>query len=328
MEYFRAGLINPRTVFDMFPNLSTNEASSSTPQPAEGLGRLVNELSVEFVSILDLDELIETVARRVGEVIEYKFFSLFLVDEARGGLVWKKAVGYSQEEVETREVIPFDRSVASAAWREGQTINVSDVSRDSRYLPIATEEGSRPNSEIAVPLSLVRENRIVGVLTIESSEPNYFTRDHERILNVLGSHLAIALEHARVYDELRQRTREMRTLIEIGHEITSILDLDRLLNHIAALLDRIINYEFLLVGLIDETREEFVWHVEKGYGAQKKERANRTKVSHGVVGRAVRERRTQIVGDVLRDPDYYITDKWEGQGQRSEIGRASCRERV
>src|SRR5215475_12332879 len=303
----------------MFPNLSTNDASSSAAQPAEELRRLVNELSVEFVSILDLDELIETVARRVGEVIEYKFFSLFLVDEARGGLVWKKAVGYSQEEVETREVIPFDRSVASAAWREGQTINVSDVSRDSRYLPIATEEGSRPRSEIAVPLSLPRENRIVGVMTLESLEPNYFTGDHERALTGLGNHLAVALEHARVYDELRRRTREMRTLIEIGHEIASILDLDRLLNHIAALLDRIINYEFLLVGLIDETREELVWHVEEGYGATKREHATRTKISHGVVGRAVRERRTQIVGDVSRDPDYYLSGKWAGQGQRSEI---------
>ncbi|MBO0724134.1 MAG: SpoIIE family protein phosphatase [Blastocatellia bacterium] len=303
----------------MFPNLSTNEASSSAAQPAEELGRLVNELSVEFVSILDLDELIETVARRVGEVIDYKFFSLFLVDEARGGLVWEKAVGYSPEEVETREVIPFDRSVASAAWREGQTINVGDVSRDSRYLPIATEEGSRPRSEIAVPLSLPRENRIVGVMTLESPEPNYFTSDHERALTALGNHLAVALEHARVYDELRRRTREMRTLIEIGHEIASILDLDRLLNHIAALLDRIIKYEFLLVGLIDEAREEFVWHVEEGYGATKREHASRTKISHGVVGRAVRERRTQIVGDVSRDPDYYLSGKWAGQGQRSEI---------
>src|SRR5215813_2442875 len=198
MEYFRAGLINPRTVFDMFPNLSTNEASSSTPQPAEGLGRLVNELSVEFVSILDLDELIETVARRVGEVIDYKFFSLFLVDEARGGLVWKKAVGYSSEEAPVGKVIPLDRSVASAAWREGHTINVGDVSRDSRYLPVATEEGILPRSEIAVPLPLARENRIVGVMTLESLEPNYFTRDHELALSELGNHLAVALEHARV----------------------------------------------------------------------------------------------------------------------------------
>ncbi|MGH9765847.1 MAG: SpoIIE family protein phosphatase [Blastocatellia bacterium] len=303
----------------MFPNLHTNDTASTATQSAQRLQRLVNELSFEFISILDLDELIERVAHRIREVIDYKFFNIFLVDEPRGGLAWKKAVGYDSEEVAAHEIIPFDRSIASAAWREGHTINVGDVSRDSRYLPITTEGGSPPRSEIAVPLSLVRENKIVGVLTIESSEPNYFTRDHERILNVLGNHLAIALEHARVYDELRQRTREMRTLIEIGHEITSILDLDRLLNHIAPLLDRIISYEFLLVGLIDETREEFVWHVEEGYGAQKRERASRTKVFQGVVGRAIRERRTQIVGDVLRDRDYYVTDKWEGQGQRSEI---------
>lgn len=300
----------------MFPNASITDTAA---QSAQRLQRLVNELSVEFISILDLDELIERVAERVREVIDYKFFNIFLVDEARGGLLWKKAIGYNPEEVAAHEIIPFDRSIASAAWRERHTIVVGDVTRDSRYLPIGAEGGSPPRSEIAVPLSLARENKIVGVLTIESSEANYFTRDHERILSVLGAHLAIALEHARVYDELRQRTREMRTLIEIGHEITSILDLDRLLNHIAPLLDRIISYEFLLVGLIDETREEFVWHVEEGYGAPKHERASRTKVSRGVVGRAVRERRTQIVADVFRDPDYYLTDKWEGQGQRSEI---------
>ncbi len=303
--------------------MSANPSAQHIPAPAtesaEQLQRLVNELSVEFISILDLDELIERVANRIREVIDYKFFNLFLVDEARGGLLWKKSIGYKPEEIEAHELIPFDRSIASAAWREGATINVGDVTRDARYLHISTESGNEPRSEIAVPLALIREKKIVGVLTIENAEPNYFNRDHERILSVLGNHLAIALEHARVYDELRQRTREMRTLIEIGHEITSILDLDKLLNHIAPMLDRMIHYEFLLVGLIDEASEEFVWHVEDGYGVQKKERANRTKVSQGVVGRAVRERRTQIIADVLRDPDYYLTEKWEGQGQRSEI---------
>jgi sigma-B regulation protein RsbU (phosphoserine phosphatase) len=166
---------------------------------------------------------------------------------------------------------------------------------------------------------LVSEQKVVGVLTIESPEENYFRREHEQSLELVGRHLAIALEHARVYDELRQRTREMQTLIEIGHEITSILDLDRLLNHIAPLLDRVITYEFLLVGLIDPLREEFVWHVELGYGAQQQERETRTPVNRGIVGRAVRERRTQIANDVRTDPDYYVTENWRGQGQRAEI---------
>ncbi|HKX27121.1 MAG TPA: SpoIIE family protein phosphatase [Blastocatellia bacterium] len=298
----------------MTSNLPTNAAPA-----AHRLQRLIEEFSVEFISILDLDELIERVANRLREVIDYKFFNLFLVDETRGGLVWKKSIGYQEEEVAAYEVIPFDRSIASAAWREKHTINVGEVGQDPRYLPIATIGADQPRSEIAVPLALVRENKIVGVLTIESSEPNYFTREHERVLNVLGNHLAIAFEHARVYEELRQRTSEMQTLIAIGHEITSILDLDKLLNHIAPMLDRVLEYDFLLVGLINESGESFVWRVEEGYGVQGKGHPNRTLVSKGIVGRAVREGRTQVVRDVLRDPDYYLSSTAAELGQRSEI---------
>ncbi|NDD65689.1 MAG: GAF domain-containing protein, partial [Acidobacteria bacterium] len=97
------------------------------------LQELINELSIEFISILDLDELIDRVASRLREVIDFKFFNLFLVDEKRGGLVWKKSVGFKPDEMAAHEVIPFDRSIASAAAREGQTITVGDVSLDSRY---------------------------------------------------------------------------------------------------------------------------------------------------------------------------------------------------
>jgi len=120
-------------------------------------------------------------------------------------------------------------------------------------------------------------------------------------------------------EELQRRTREMQTLIEIGHEMSSILDLDRLLNQIASLLDRVIDYDFLFVGLIDEMREQFVWHVEGGSGARKSERPSRTELTEGVVGRTIRERRIQIVDNVLLDPDYYVTDNLSGDGQRSEI---------
>jgi len=297
----------------------SEDPAGTVDRSTQRLQSLINELSIEFISILDLDELIDRVAHRLREVIDFKFFNLFLVDEKRGGLVWKKSIGFKPNEMAEYELIPFDRSIASAAVREGQTITVGDVRLDSRYLEIETEGEKKPRSEIAVPLSLVRDNKIVGVLTIESSEPNYFTRDHERVLNVLGKQLAIALDHARIYDELRQRTREMRTLIEIGHEITSILELNHLLNHIAPLLNRVIEYEFLLVGLIDEPRGEFVWHVELGYGARKRDRETRTPIGRGIVARAVRDRQTQIVNDVLRDPDYYVTDNWRGQGQRAEI---------
>ncbi len=190
----------------------------------ERVQQLISDLSVEFISILDLDELIERVARRVQEVIDYKFFNLLLVDSTRGGLVWKKSIGYPPEEVARHELIPLDRSIASAAVRSGETIIVGDLREDSRNFKVPVEGGEEPRSEIAVPLVLIREQRVVGVLTLESVEPDYFTAEHERLLTILGNQLAIALAHAQLYDQLRQRTREMRTLIEIGHEITAILD--------------------------------------------------------------------------------------------------------
>ena len=164
----------------------SEDPAGTVDRSTQRLQSLINELSIEFISILDLDELIDRVAHRLREVIDFKFFNLFLADEKRGGLVWKKSIGFKPDEMAEYELIPFDRSIASAAVREGQTITVGDVRLDSRYLEIETEGEKKPRSEIAVPLSLVRDNKIVGVLTIESSEPNYFTRDHERVLIVLG----------------------------------------------------------------------------------------------------------------------------------------------
>ncbi|HWQ33966.1 MAG TPA: GAF domain-containing SpoIIE family protein phosphatase [Blastocatellia bacterium] len=297
-------------------------AEPGLSQPVESL---IQDLSVEFSSILDLDELIERVARRIREVISYSFFNLLLVDEERGGLVWKKSVGYKPEEMQRLGFIPYDHSIAGAAVLERQTIIVNDLREDPRNLRAETEGNDEPRSEIAVPLRLARENRVVGVLTMESTEPNHFTPEHARLLGVLSNHLAIALEHARLYDELRQRTSEMETLIEIGREISSILDFNQLINNIAPLLRRVIDYEYLLVGLIDEGSNEFVWHVEEGYGLAESEAASRTRVSQGIVGRAVRERRTMIVGDVTRDPDYHVNHDLPGR-RRSEIAVPLCYE--
>lgn len=115
------------------------------------------------------------------------------------------------------------------------------------------------------------------------------------------------------------KINDLITLIDIGHEITSQLNLDKLLNTIAPLLDRVIDYDYICVGLIDRTNQYFIWHIEEGYHAKKRERITRTQISLGIVGRAVRDRATQISGDVTKDPDYFHIESWDEMGQRSEI---------
>src|SRR5262249_6581627 len=93
---------------------NTSMASQTPPPPTQDgtesiqrLLKLIDELSVEFISILDLDDLIERVANRLKEVIDYRFFNLFLCDETRGVLISKKSIGYHPQEASQLEMIPL-----------------------------------------------------------------------------------------------------------------------------------------------------------------------------------------------------------------------------
>jgi len=119
------------------------------------------------------------VAQRLREVIDYKFFNLFLVDEVRGGCCGK-SLSLQPEEVAAHQLIPFDRAIALPP---GAKAIRSTSARQPRFALICrfktNTEANRCRNRRA--LTCWRESKIVGVLTIESAEANYFTRDHERV---------------------------------------------------------------------------------------------------------------------------------------------------
>ena len=88
-------------------------------------------------------------------------------------------------------------------------------------------------SELSVPL--IVKNKVIGVLDIESETPAYFTPEHQRLLELVASRMAIAIENARLYTRVSRQAQTLTVLNEISREITSILDLDDLLERIGLL---------------------------------------------------------------------------------------------
>jgi len=97
------------------------------------------------------------------------------------------------------------------------------VSRDPRYVSFF------PGVVAELALPLVSKDRLVGVLNIEAAALEPFTPAARTALQVLASHLAVAIENATLYRETRWYTGLLATLHEIGKETSSILDLDVLL---------------------------------------------------------------------------------------------------
>jgi len=72
-------------------------------------------------------------------------------------------------------------------------------------------------SELVVPLFY--KGRVIGVLDLEHTRPNFFNEDHERILTTLAAQVAIAIENARLYQAVRLQERQLGRDIAMAREV-------------------------------------------------------------------------------------------------------------
>jgi len=177
--------------------------------------KTLSNLSQEFSSILDLDELLGKIAVIVHAIIAFDAFSIMLVDADRKALVHRFSERYD-ERVDLNN-IPIGKGITGAAAESREIVRVADTATDPRY--IASHPDIR--SEIAIPL--VVQDRVVGVMDLESERMGYFTEDHSRLFGLLAPQIASAVENARLYEELAQREQRMDQDLKAARNLQSVL---------------------------------------------------------------------------------------------------------
>lgn len=177
--------------------------------------RTLAHLSREFSSILNLDELLTRIASAIRTLIPYDAFAVFLVDEAAGVLRNRFSVRYDQRVY--IDNIPLGKGLTGAAAASREPVLVRDTNADPRY--IASHPGIR--SELAVPL--IVQDRVVGVLDVESERVGFFHEDHQRTLLMLAQQIATSVENARLYEELAQREQRMEQDLKAARKLQRLL---------------------------------------------------------------------------------------------------------
>jgi phosphoserine phosphatase RsbU/P len=183
------------------------------PEQAQSIA-LLYEISHELTSILDREELLRRIAERVKKLVNYHVFTVMLWNESTQMLESVFAQRY-ESALPSRFHMPLHQGITGAAAAERRTIRVVDVRLDPRY--ISTNEEVEVRSELVVPLLL--RDRLVGVLDLESTKPHAFSAEHERLLNILGSYIAVALENSRLFEEARENQTRLLNDLETAREI-------------------------------------------------------------------------------------------------------------
>jgi PAS domain S-box-containing protein len=117
-------------------------------------------------------------------------------------------------------------SLSSHIVRTGEPLLIGDISRD--HLPVpGVQYGDRTSAWLGVPLRV--EDRIIGLINIQSYTPNVFGPAESRLLTQIAAQVAPVLENAWLYQQTRKRMSELETLFSVTASMSSDLALDRLL---------------------------------------------------------------------------------------------------
>lgn len=263
----------------------------------------VEPLQVDFLhsladalnTTLDLNTLMHRVADLVRAVIDYRIFAILLINERAQDLRMRFQVGHAPEVERMR--IKLGRGIVGQAALQRKSVLVEDVTKAEHYIDV------NPNvrSELAVPL--IVKNKVIGVLDIESETAAYFTPEHQRLIELVASRMAVAIENARLYTRVSRQAQTLAVLNEISREITSILDLDDLLERIGILLKRVIDFQMFSILLWNERAEQFEHRFSSRYG----ERITLDRVvplGQGIIGLAAQQREPVLSPDTRKDPRY------------------------
>jgi phosphoserine phosphatase RsbU/P len=172
-------------------------------------------ISREFSSILDLNELLGKIASTMRDLINYDAFSILYIDHQARALRHLFSMRYDQRV--NIDNVPLGKGITGAAAESREVVRVHDTAKDPRY--IASHPDIR--SEVAVPLIL--QDRVLGVMDLESSRVGYFTDDHVRTLALLAQQVASSVENARLYNELATREKRMEEDLQAARELQKVL---------------------------------------------------------------------------------------------------------
>src|SRR5216683_4436405 len=182
----------------------------------EIFGVLMSEGGRETGAILEVEELLRRAAEQTKRVIDYQILSIMLYDEEQKVFRHRVDVKHGQR-VQGKMRAAASEGIVGAAATLKEPVIVPDVTVDSRYLMVNPET----RSELAIPM--IHKGKVIGVLDLESPQPNYFTEDHVQTLSILAANFAVSLENARLYEQVARDEARLERDLQAAKRIQGAL---------------------------------------------------------------------------------------------------------
>jgi two-component system NtrC family sensor kinase len=199
---------NPRAIVNVVRDITDRKRMERAMQQRHRELELLNLAGQALNASLDLDQVLSTTLERACDLMEVFACSVWLIDPETGDLVCRCATGPHTGTVEGWRMAPGEGVVGWVA-QSGESLVVADMLAEERHFrDVERQTGLVLRSAVSVPLRI--KEHVIGTLQVLDPEIGRFKTTDLMLVESLASSAAIALENARLYEDLQQRMTELR----------------------------------------------------------------------------------------------------------------------
>jgi GAF domain-containing protein len=272
-------------------------------------------LKVISRSTFDLQPVLKTVAETAARLCEADTAIIM----RRDGEVYRAAAQFSISPefvafMESHPIAPTRGSIVGRVVLEGQAVQIADIAGDPEYTH--TETLTRGGAHTLLGVPLLRESLPIGVITLGRRTIRPFTEKQIGLVTTFADQAVIAIENARLLNDLQRRTRDLQESLEYQTATSDVLkvisrsgaELESVLRTLVETAARICHAENANIFRLEDDR----LRVAAWFGFNDPEMRNfvvRNPFAldrSTLTGRAALDRRIVHVEDVENDPDYSI----------------------
>ncbi len=164
----------------------------------------------QAIAQLSLVHTLETAIARVAELVDAERLAVYLVESDEGRLVAAAGRGLAGPHTPVAERLLV---LAQGPFRGRDVIEIDDVAEDSR-LDSVREQLSEAGIEAAVALPLRVAEDLIGLLAVYPDRGGHLSVDERALVTALATQLAVAVQNARLHEQVKRRDEERRAALE------------------------------------------------------------------------------------------------------------------
>jgi diguanylate cyclase (GGDEF)-like protein/PAS domain S-box-containing protein len=269
------------------------------------LAETLRDIANLITGTLELDKVIQQIFMNLERLISFDSASLFLFQDEKIQIV----AAHKIDNIEDLRSQQFSLREDPITRQIAETRQPIILNNPLTY-PYFKNYGKNHHLKSWLGVPLIARNKVIGQLTLDSSEPYRYKEPEMQIALALASQIAVAIENARLFTEERHRADVMSALRATLIDITSELDLTTLLQSILKRAISLLNVVGGELTLYDEAKNEITvavcQNMDKDYTGKK------LAPGRGAIGQVIQNREAMVIDDYSTWDGHFDARPWRG----------------